>query len=219
MHKKFTLIELLIVIAIIAILASILLPALSKARESAHRSACLNNLKQLGLASMQYSSDYNDYIVPSGTPGWQRRWFDLLFPYLGNNKKTMDCPALKDGTVGNATDNTLRAVTPNEPIKLGYGGNNGVMGAANIDSFICKLTTLPKPSVTLLMADYSKAFQFSAWIIKGDSQYDHLWTSHVNGANFLLADGHVQHRKWSADKTFLDKIYVTVAPPNKVKFW
>ncbi len=67
--KGFTLIELLVVIAIIAILIALLLPAVQQAREAARRSACKNNLKQLGLALHNYHDMYNGF-----PPGAIRRY-------------------------------------------------------------------------------------------------------------------------------------------------
>src|SRR3954453_21491630 len=66
-RRGFTLIELLVVIAIIAVLIALLLPAVQSAREAARRSQCVNNLKQLSLAVMNYESS-NGCIPPSG--GW-----------------------------------------------------------------------------------------------------------------------------------------------------
>lgn len=84
--RAFTLIELLVVIAIIAVLIALLLPAVQQARESARRTQCKNNLKQLGLAIHNYHDVYN--LVPFGSmlnggPGGQRHsGFVAMLPYI-----------------------------------------------------------------------------------------------------------------------------------------
>ena len=84
--KGFTLIELLVVIAIIAILAAILFPVFAQAREKARQIACISNEKQMGIAVMQYTQDYDEsfpmlqYQTPKSYFGWQ----NCIYPYIKN---------------------------------------------------------------------------------------------------------------------------------------
>ena len=98
-QKAFTLIELLVVVAIIAILAAMLLPALNRARESAKSTACLQGMKQIGLAWQMYISDFDQFTPwhnPEGnsTPEgcWDYFWYELLTPYT-EGIEVFQCPA------------------------------------------------------------------------------------------------------------------------------
>ena len=93
----FTLIELLVVVAIIALLVAILFPVFERARENAHRTTCQSNLKQLGLAFIQYEQDFDErfpqgYWTPAGTLiKTSVNWGADIYPYVRTNQLFI-CP-------------------------------------------------------------------------------------------------------------------------------
>src|SRR4030095_10249602 len=103
-NRGFTLIELLVIISIIAILAALLLPALSRATEQGRRVKCQSNLKQLSLALLMYSGDYGVYpseIALQAQPDRTLFWNDRLIQYTqaGWTDPLYRCPSYPGQTI------------------------------------------------------------------------------------------------------------------------
>jgi len=141
--RGFTLIELLVVIAIIAILAAILFPVFAQAREKARQISCLSNLKQLGLADMQYVQD-NDERFQS-TDNWGQGWAEIMYPYV-KSKAAYTCP-----------DDSHTALYAWAPDKVSYVGNNQLFDSSNTanPAIGANIATMAAPSTTVLLYEGS----------------------------------------------------------------
>lgn len=196
---KFTLLELLIVIAIITILASLLLPALGKTREKVKAINCLSNQRQIGIWLLNYTDDYNDYFPDWTSAGWyQRLYLAGYFPWKLDNKGFLEkfkCPA-----------NTLPF-----SIRSHYALNySNARGLAILNSAIRRRECV-RPSGTMEICDCNITNQFASY----DPDHDGITTNgmsveflHGAGLNVLFVDGH-----GNLEKAIINK------PPERFPFW
>ncbi|HEY0075287.1 MAG TPA: DUF1559 domain-containing protein [Abditibacteriaceae bacterium] len=218
----FTLIELLVVIAIIALLAAILFPVFARARENARKSACLNNLKQMGVGIAQYVQDFDERYPMSEdatNPGntnfiggvnavvWDNQhWPFRVLPYI-KSKQVFICPSMSSSS-NNATA-TPPATSPNECISYwAVGGMFRKPSAAPV-----AIADLAKPAQTPHLYDNLDAVYEARLVFrpsyKSATTYDpglpmNTGSSsfrldrkpvHLEGQNVLYADSHVKFVK------------------------
>lgn len=152
-QEGFTLIELLVVIAIIAILAAMLLPALAKAKATAKRAQCMNNMKQTSLGMLTYPGDHNNKFTPASWYGNKSQrtvtWDALIYPYLGGNNRASD----------NSMSIGVYAADPDTAAALG-----APMG---IKALACPLDTFTKTSWMdgIAVRSYAMVQAAQAWSI------------------------------------------------------
>ena len=219
----FTLVELLVVIGIIALLISILLPSLNKAREAAKQTACLSNMRQIGIAMVMYTNDFRGMYPAPYQPTydpWQASWNLQLVQgkYLSGDLSTYSSPIM---------------VCPSDDITRAWGHPSTYWANVGHWSYLCGWTywgtgTSPGKSITtskvkrpaefILVferADVSAIFGYQGyqqWYAGQELSPHRFVNKDPLGSNILFADGHAAwmngtelYTGWSTGQ---DKLYM-----------
>ncbi|WDE98865.1 DUF1559 domain-containing protein [Lentisphaera profundi] len=225
--KKFSLIELLVVVAIIGILSSLLLPTLGKAREKAKTAVCKSNMKQISIAIFMYNDDNDGYYPISQDGGWS--WSDNISPYDGRNltEDQKDQNGLTGDNSGiykcpsdevQRTDTTKQART--YALNLGrivWGSTNWRGYCRGITSWgigempskgSSKSSEINNASEVIAMAESPEVGDYvgNSWGPESLTWQGQQYTVQIphkglNGSNYLMVDGSVQHLSFYATTT------------------
>ena len=221
--KKFTLLELLIVIAIIGILVSILLPSLSKAKAAAHIAVCMSNMKQLGIATQSYIKQNNGFFPidynHSGTyTGPKISWDDKLSPYDGreltekqilNQGGTLQQSPLYEcaATPFRGQNNVFRSYSMSEgkeSVSINNSNNRKLLGVANQGgNWSMHLAKIPRPAEGIILFEYNvsgntlgrkyNSLRNVGRVNNYTNADQQFWTHKFGYMNYLFSDASVRY--------------------------
>lgn len=194
--SAFTLIELLVILAIIALLAGLLLPALARAKQSARAMQCLNQMRQIALATRLYAEDNEDRFPRSqhsAVANRQLPWERAIAPFLSVPNLT------------NAWTNLLHATyhcpADAAPGHLSYGFNYYFEVGENDDypgkpQTWTRVADVPRPASTVLFAEVSGAADHVmpglSWERLADAEAEIASKQHRDKSNYAFVDGHLE---------------------------
>ncbi len=226
--RNFTLIELLIVVAIIAILASMLLPALNRAREMAKKTQCISNLKQIATTMQSYADDFRDTFPPVYKSAGVDYWYQVVGPrYFGFNIDSF--VALPIGAAKN-----IALLCPS-CVKTGGQGTNYIVNGSF--SYVVSGTTQNLPlqrirqtSQTALFTEGGDKFQRSPGeLLQGQvpffnypgrvtagNSYGCIAYPHNVNLNISFADGHVASQRRPG---FGRTLNIAIATTDPMELW
>lgn len=193
-RNSFTLVELLIVVAIIMLLAGMLLPALRSAKEKARQIQCSSNLKQCGLAMNSYAGDYNNFMVMvmysgSGAGATTVRWLETLNGTYGpeylKDKSVPLCPSFAPAKYINAGhtygSRYLFPSNPGDYVPAGY----------NSDTLLVNLPKVSRASLYMVLGDsFSSYYLMQVHSLRASGSGFGFHLRHLKQGNALAADGH-----------------------------
>jgi len=225
----FTLVELLVVIAVIGVLAALLLPVLSKSKAVAQNLDCMNNLKQLEDCCHLYSADYNDYLPLNQAGGFVSQPSSTNSPTIVTNVESW-CPGIAplDTTTANVKIGLLYPYNKSPAIYHCPADQSTVEGhpdllrtrsycmdisinCPDVPASYQKFTEIrqPPPDQLFVLIDTQEEDIWDATfgIFSSDSYWSGFWLDlpadrHRRGANLSFADGHVEHWRWKARKIY-----------------
>lgn len=185
-RRGFTLVEMIVVVAIIMLLAAMLFPVLEAALGNAESTSCLSNLHHLGMAARLYCDDYDERIVPARLPtgGPTSICWDVTIQSYLHNRLILLCPS----------DETPRRL-PNSLCELhSYGINLELAEVGGYLGSALRLLDLSDPAGCVLFCELnSQRFATHGVNYEMDGLQRVAVRRHGNGANYAFADGHT---KW-----------------------